>query len=195
MGCAGMERIKIGNDKGTVARSLTESIAATFTIRKCNSLLLTQKKQIYEFMQGNLITNGSSPLSGTIREQGTPKCSRIGAELRTESIVEYTRPCLDNRSAQPAMAARWSISPPAPGYLPPAGRRTRRPDPRPRPGPTAIVERRSRQTGHLGIRQGGDRQVRSQVCRARGSHRHLRPGRHDMGRAPDVQVRQEHKVF
>ena len=71
MGWAGMERIKIGDDKGTVARSLTESIAATFTIRKCNSPLLTQKKQIYARKSN---TNGSSLLSGTIREQGTPKC-------------------------------------------------------------------------------------------------------------------------
>src|SRR5260221_6878132 len=37
------------------------------------------------------------------------------------------------------------------------------------PGPTAIVERRPRQTGHPGFRQGGDRQqVRSQLCRTRG---------------------------
>ncbi len=54
------------------------------------------------------------------------------------------------------------------------------------PGPVALLERWTCQASHPGFcsRDHGNR--RRKVCPARGTHRHLRSGRHTLGRASDV---------
>ena len=52
--------------------------------------------------------------------------------------------------------------------------------------PAAVVERRAGQAGDPRVRRGGDHRRRRRLRAARGPHRHLRPGRHAVGRAPDL---------
>ena len=50
--------------------------------------------------------------------------------------------------------------------------------------PAAVVERRAGQAGDRRVRRGGDHRRRRRLRAARGPHRHLRSGRHALGRAP-----------